>query len=249
MLKRVAWAAGVIMSLAAGTATPAVIIGSTRVVFPSAQRDVAVRLQNKGEEPALVQVWIDDGDEASSPQTANSPFVITPPVFRIDPGRGHAVRIVHVGEDVPVGREKLYWLNVLEIPPKADKGASSNVLQFAFRHRLKLFHRPHDLPSTVDEASAQLVWSVIRADGDKNLSLRVNNPSPYVVSFNSIELASSDDQTAPSIQLGGGMAMPGGSLTLPVPSLTSVRPELARISYAVINDYGAVLSGTAKLSP
>lgn len=247
MLKHMAWTAGVIMSMAAGTAKPAVVIGATRVVFPAAQRDVAVRLQNKGEEPALVQVWIDDGDEASSPQTANSPFVITPPVFRIDPGRGHAVRIVHVGENLPVDREKLYWLNVLEIPPKAEKVESSNVLQFAFRHRLKLFHRPRDLPSTIEQAPSRLVWSLDRRDGD--VSLRVTNPSPYVVSFNAIELDTVDGDGAPAMQLGGGMVMPGASLTLPVPTPLPGRAELARISYAIINDYGAVLSSTAKLSP
>lgn len=246
MLKQMAWTAGVIMALSTGAAKPAVVIGATRVVFPAAQRDVAVRLQNKGEEPALVQVWIDDGDETSSPQTASSPFVITPPVFRIDPGRGHAVRIVHVGENLPVDRERLYWLNVLEIPPKADKGESSNVLQFAFRHRLKLFHRPQDLPSTVDQVPSRLIWSLDRGDGDA--SLRVTNPSPFVVSFNAIELGTVDSG-APAMQLGGGMAMPGASLTLPVPKPPSGRPELTRISYAIINDYGAVVSGTAKLSP
>jgi len=245
MLKKMAWTAGVVMALMTSPAKPAIVIGATRVVFPAAQRDVAVRLQNKGDEPALVQVWIDDGDEASSPQTARGPFVITPPVFRIDPGHGHAVRIVHVGDTTLVDKEKLYWLNVLEIPPKADKAEGSNVLQFAFRHRLKLFHRPERLSSTVDQAAARLVWSLVRGDGAA--SLRVANPSPYVVSFNAIGLSPSDAPTAPTVPLGGGMVMPGGSLIIPVPSPTG--SELTHVSYAVINDYGAVVPGTAKLAP
>lgn len=243
MLKKMAWTTGLIMSLMAGTAKPAIVIGATRVVFPAAQRDVAVRIQNKGDEPALVQVWIDDGDEASSPQTARSPFVITPPVFRIDPGRGHAVRIVHAGEKVPMGKEKLYWLNVLEIPPKASDAAGSNVLQFAFRHRLKLFHRPETLPSTVTHAPELLEWSLVHSDG--GASLRVTNPSPYVISFNAIDLAASAAKDAERTTLGGGMVLPGGSLSIPVPKAEG--RDATHVSYAIINDYGAVVPGVAKL--
>jgi len=99
-----------------GETRAGVVIGGTRVVFPGASRDIAVRIENKGQEPALVQAWIDDGDARSTPENARAPFAITPPVFRIDPGRGHALRIVHVGGHPPSDREVLYWLNVLEIP-------------------------------------------------------------------------------------------------------------------------------------
>lgn len=231
--------------LSSSSAQGAVVISGTRVVFPAQQRDVAIRIQNKGDEPALVQAWIDDGDDASTPQTAISPFVMTPPVFRIDPGQAHALRIVHVGDTLPTDRETLYWLNVLEIPPKAEKAADQNLLQFAFRHRLKLFHRPDGLPLPVVRATEKLHWSLAPEKGDPALHLR--NDSPYVVSFNDVTLFA-DGTRARSWPLGGATVKPGASLRLALPA-DAVVTEAARVAYATINDFGAVVSGTATVTP
>jgi chaperone protein EcpD len=232
-------------SLLSSGAQGAVVISGTRVVFPAQQRDVAIRIQNKGEEPALVQAWIDDGDEASTPHSARSPFVMTPPVFRIDPGQAHALRIVHVGDTLPSDHETLYWLNILEIPPKAEKAADQNLLQFAFRHRLKLFHRPDGLSLPAARATEKLRWSL--ASGNERPALHIHNASPYVVSFNDVTLFAGDLK-ARSWSLGGGMAKPGASLRLALPA-GAVATDSAHVSYAVINDYGAVVSGTARVTP
>ncbi|MDQ0010743.1 chaperone protein EcpD [Luteibacter jiangsuensis] len=222
-------------------ANAAVVIGGTRVVFPAQARDVSLRLENKGGDPALVQVWVDDGDERSTPTNAQAPFAITPPVFRIDPGNGHALRIVHVGDDMPPDKEVLYWLNVLEIPPKASDVEGKNVLQLAFRHRLKLFHRPKGLPSSPDRAPATLQWSIEHgADGS---SLKVVNPSPYHVSFNAVDLhvGKESDSTVP---LGGGMVAPGASLGFPL-AKDKAGFDTAKVAFVTINDFGATVSGSA----
>ncbi|URL57932.1 fimbria/pilus periplasmic chaperone [Luteibacter flocculans] len=222
----------------------AVVIGGTRVVFPAQARDVSLKIQNKGSDPALVQVWIDDGDEASSPSNARAPFAITPPMFRIDPGQGHALRIVHVGDSAPRDRETLYWLNVLEIPPKAPEAEGKNVLQFAFRHRLKLFHRPAGLKSPPESAASMLRWTMDRKD--KLISLRVDNPSPYYVSFHAIDVVGEKDATR--MALGGGMVAPGASahFTLP-PDKRAVR--VTKVDFSTINDYGATLPSSATVEP
>lgn len=217
-----------------------VVIGGTRVIFPGASRDVAVRIENKGEAPALVQVWVDDGDERSTPETAHAPFAITPPVFRIDPGRGHALRIVHVGDTAPADRETLYWLNVLEIPPKPDAGAGANLLQFAFRHRVKLMHRPARLPVGPSEAPSSLRWSLGK-DGAKN-ALAVSNPSPYVVSFNDVSITAGGAATS----LGGGMVLPGSTTTFPLKG-APLADEAGEVRFATINDYGAIVPHTSRL--
>jgi chaperone protein EcpD len=222
-------------------ANAAIVIGGTRVVFPAQARDVSLRLENKGGDPALVQVWVDDGDERSTPASAHAPFAITPPVFRIDPGNGHALRIVHVGDDVPHDKEVLYWLNVLEIPPKASDVEGKNVLQFAFRHRLKLLHRPKGLPSSPDRAVATLRWSIER--GANGSSLKVVNPSPYHVSFNAVDLHAGDgDGTA--VPLGGGMVAPGTSLGFSLPK-DKTSFDSATIAFVTINDFGATVRGSA----
>ena len=225
-------------------ANAGIVIGATRIVFPGASRDVAVRVQNKGQEPALVQAWIDDGDDRSTPENARAPFAITPPVFRIDPGRGHALRIVHVGDHPPADREVLYWLNVLEIPPSPDAGKSVNTLQFAFRHRLKLLHRPPGLSVDPSAAPSSLVWWI--ESGDALPRLRVSNPSPYVLSFNEVAImgGGSPGKTFP---LGGGMVAAGGQATWSLPKAVSF-PAAASVTFATINDYGAVVPGMAKLA-
>ncbi|MEZ2417414.1 molecular chaperone [Luteibacter sp. RCC_6_2] len=221
------------------TANAAVVIGGTRVIFPAQARDVSLRLENKGGDPALVQVWVDDGDERSTPTSAHAPFAITPPVFRIDPGNGHALRIVHVGDGMPSDKEVLYWLNVLEIPPKASDVEGKNVLQFAFRHRLKLFHRPKGLPSSPDRAAAALRWSIER--GANGSSLKVVNPSPYHVSFNAVDLHAGADSP---VSLGGGMVAPGASFGFPL-SKDKASFDTAKVAFVTINDFGATVRGSA----
>jgi chaperone protein EcpD len=227
------------------SAHAAVVIGGTRVVFPAPSRDVSVRVENKGEDPALVQVWIDDGDELSTPSTARAPFAITPPLFRIDPGQRHALRIVHVGDENPRDREALYWLNVLEIPPRATGANDKNVLQLAFRHRLKLFHRPQGLPEPSDRAAAMLRWSIEKDAGAPRL--RVTNPSPYHVSFNSVQLPGGGTDNKP-VMLGGGMVKPGGSTHF---SLSRSTPATAftKVAFVTINDFGAAIGGSAAIGP
>jgi len=233
-------AVGAAMLFACTTAAQAaVVIAGTRVVFPAQARDVSLKVENKGSEPALVQVWIDDGDEASTPSTARAPFAITPPVFRIDPGRAHTLRIVHVGDAAPKENETLYWLNVLEIPPKPSEAEGKNILQFAFRHRLKLFHRPKGLSMPPDQAASGLRWSVERTGGKARL--RVDNPSPYHVSFNAIALS-------PGTGLGGGMVAPGASTGFSLPDAAGDLRG-AKVDFATINDFGAVIRGSAAVEP
>jgi chaperone protein EcpD len=221
-----------------------IVIGGTRIVFPGASRDVAVRVENKGQEPALVQAWIDDGDDRSTPENAHAPFAITPPVFRIDPGHGHALRIVHVGDQPPKDHEVLYWLNVLEIPPSPDAGKAANTLQFAFRHRLKLLHRPSGLSVERASASSLLTWSVA-ADGAVR-RLRVSNPTPYVLSFNEVAIMSTG-APGKAFPLGGGMVAAMGQATWPWPEGMPAQTD-ATVKFATINDYGAVVPGTAKVT-
>src|ERR1700722_16635450 len=85
----------------AGRSEASVVIGGTRVVYPAQDKEVTVKLTNEGNQPALVQVWLDDGDDKSTPDTAKGPFTVMPPVFRIDPSKGQAVHLVYTKEPLP----------------------------------------------------------------------------------------------------------------------------------------------------
>ena len=62
-----------------------VIIHGTRVIYPAERQEVIVRLENKGNRPALVQTWLDDGDRYSTAATAKAPLSTSPPSFRLEP--------------------------------------------------------------------------------------------------------------------------------------------------------------------
>ncbi|WP_437676671.1 fimbrial biogenesis chaperone [Sorangium sp. So ce131] len=112
------------------------------IIYPADHREVAVEVRNNGDKPTLVQAWLDRGDADQAPDTINVPFLLTPPIFRIDPGHRQTLRITYApsGEHLPQDRESVFWLNVLEVPP-----AGANVL--ATRSRISLFYRPQGLTS------------------------------------------------------------------------------------------------------
>lgn len=223
-----------------GAALAAVTIAGTRVVYPAGQREVAVKLHNAGTQPALVQTWVDAGDPKESPDTSSAPFLVSPPVVRIEPGQGQTLRLVHSGapptEPSQGGqREAVYWLNVLEIPPAADPAQTAqNQLQLAFRTRIKIFLRPAGLAGDPDEAARGLQWRVHRG-GDGDWTLECTNPAAYHVSFGRVALSASGREYRFD---SAGMLAPRDRLRLPLSSLQQQPPAGTEVRYSYINDFG-----------
>lgn len=63
---------------AAFPACGSVVISGTRVIYPATEREVTVKMENKGSSPVLIQSWVDNGDQNSTPDTAKAPFLLTP---------------------------------------------------------------------------------------------------------------------------------------------------------------------------
>lgn len=169
-------------------ASAGVQVSSTRVIYPVGAREVAVGLVNRGTSPSLVQVWVDAGDPASRPNDIEGvPFVVTPPIARIDGGMGQSLRLSYLGGDAPKDRESLYWINILDIPAKAtrtaeerNEGRVNADLQFSVRNRLKVFLRPKGLPGSANAAVKALTWQAASHQGKP--SLLATNPTAYHVS-------------------------------------------------------------------
>src|SRR3984957_10005754 len=103
---------------AAPHAVAAVVVDGTRVVYPAAKREVTINIHNGGDTPSLVQAWLDAGDAHAKPGESKVPFVLTPPLFRLDPSKSQSLRLVYTHDPLPEDRESLFWLNVLDIPPR-----------------------------------------------------------------------------------------------------------------------------------
>lgn len=218
-------------------AAASVIISGTRVIYPAGDREITVKMDNTGKQPALVQAWIDDGDLKSRPGTVKVPFVLMPPVFRIDPAKGQTVRIVYTGDPLPEDKESVFWLNVLDIPPKVEESPSTNALQLAFRSRIKLFFRPAGLDGDGAVAAAKAVqWSVVPDGSGKGHVLRATNPSPFNVTVLSARV---DHDGRTFTAKDGAMIAPGASHTFALDALLPDLPAGTKLGYSTINDFGS----------
>jgi len=222
-----------------------VVIGATRVVFPSTEREVTVRVNNVGTTPSLVQTWLDTGDAGASPDKIDVPFTLTPAMFRLDPGKGQTMRMIYTQAPLATDKETMFWLNVLEIPPKPkaeDAGGTPNQLQLAFRSRIKVFFRPQGLPGRPDEAPAQVKWQVVHnADG---YQLKATNPTPYFVNLGSLELVTGGK----TLDVGPGYVRPNDSAEFAVPGLKGSPQAGAQVQFRAINDFGAGVRGDAAVA-
>lgn len=233
----------------AATVQASVVINSTRIVYPQNDREVTVRLESKNLTPVLIQVWLDNGDEHSTPDLAAVPFVATPPIFRIEPGKQQVVRLAYTGETAPSAQESLFWFNVLEVPSQPQGSQPSNQLQLAFRSRIKLFLRPSALPYGVEAAPGKLQWrSVPTAQGQV---LEVFNPTPYHVTFEQVHVLVGGQRHAREAAASSAenMVPPGSRQRFELPRLTTPLGTTATVEFQTLDDFGVRVPGSAKVSP
>ncbi|MFK0309768.1 molecular chaperone [Pseudomonas sp. NPDC090233] len=211
-----------------------VVIANTRVVFPAEQPEVTVKLSNVGGTPSLVQAWVDDGHPQSQPQDLHIPFNVMPAMFRLDAGKGQSLRLFQAGEAMPTDRESLYWLNVLEVPPKG----SGNALQVSLRSRIKLMYRPAGLQGKARDAHQAISWQWLREG--RQWVLVADNASPYVVNLASLTVL---QEGRAAMALEPSHMLPFASTRFRVEDMAN--PAKAQLQYAFIDDHGAVREAPA----
>ncbi|SAK42387.1 pili assembly chaperone [Caballeronia pedi] len=230
-------ATGALFSLPAHAS---VVIAGTRVVYNAADSEVTLKLTNIGKNPALTQVWLDKGDASVDPSRLDLPFLLTPALARIEPGKSQTIRISYTGEPLAQDRETLLWLNMLEVPPKPVAAqAGANYVQLAFRSRLKFFFRPAGLPGDANDAPGKLTWRLVTEQGKS--VLQVSNPTPYHVTIIEAHIGAGDH--APKFDE-GDMVAPHGQASLP---LTGMAPADGKVSFTTLNDYGGAMKYEAAL--
>lgn len=224
------------LSLVAGIANASVVIGGTRVIFPAKDGEVTVRLTNQNTTPALIEAWIDGGDAKATPDKVHTPFLITPPLFRMEPHRDQSLRILftHSEQPLPTDRESVFWLNVLEIPPKPSgpQFQGKNYLQLAIRSRLKLFYRPDGLAGDPIKAASELSF---KTTSNGSGAVVVHNPTPYYVTISQITV----NVGGTSHKVDPGMVAPFSDLRMAVADLKQAPDVGSAIEYSSINDYGS----------
>ncbi|HDT2998748.1 fimbria/pilus periplasmic chaperone [Proteus faecis] len=208
------------------SAQAALSLDRTRVIFEGDKKSVSLNVANTSEKlPYLAQAWIEN-DKGVKIQ---SPFVVVPPVQRVEPGKPTQVKIeaINVLQTLPQDRESIFYFNLREIPPKSEK---ANVLQLALQTKIKLFYRPEKLiMSGTDIINNPWQEKVVLQENSSNYT--IENPTPYYVTIVNI---AKDEKSKTDPNFNPVMLAPFGKDTISVnPSVLGSKPV---ITY--INDYG-----------
>ncbi|MBJ2116657.1 molecular chaperone [Proteus penneri] len=162
-----------LFTLITSIAKASVVLERTRLIFPMDKSTLSLQIFNRSEQPTLVQSWIDDGDIASTPETTTAPFIVIPPIMKVSANGGAQLKIQRLENKLPQDRESIFYLNVLDIPPRPNSSENANTLQLALQTRIKLFYRPKQLELTSSTIFKQI--EIIK----KQQNLEINNPSAY----------------------------------------------------------------------
>ncbi|ELC7203507.1 molecular chaperone [Enterobacter hormaechei] len=195
-----------------------IVIGGTRVIYNGDKKEASAAIRNPEKSGVyLVQSWVDSGEQGSK-----VPFIVTPPLFRINPGEENILRIVRTGGNLPQDKESVFWLNVKSIPATDDSKPHTNVLQVVMKSRIKLFYRPAGLEGQPEAAYHQL--SAVRSGNHLTLS----NPTPYYVTLFTLKVDGQEIKEA-------DMVPPEGSA-----SFTLSSSSASSVTWQAISDYGGI---------
>ncbi|MBN3771580.1 molecular chaperone [Burkholderia sp. Se-20378] len=227
------------VSVGAVNGHAALSVVGTRFVYPGDARALTIVARNGGAAPILVQAWLDVGDANADPDRLRVPFVVSPPLARLDPAQSLAIRVQSIGADLPVDRESCFWINLLEVPPAAP--ASDNTLRIAYRLRMKILYRPTALAGDPDQAPNALTWA--RMDRQDSPSIVATNPTPYYVTLTRVLLHGEP------VALASGAAeiAPFSQVRVPIDMPIGVRS--GEIVFDAVDDSGASQEYRAQLGP
>lgn len=215
-----------------------VIVSGTRIIYPAEQKEVNINLSNVGTKPSLVQVWIEDEKaETNKP----IPFVLTPPLSRIDANKKQTLRLIYTKEPLPKDRESLFYFHLLDIPPKpkSNEISSENYLQISLTSRLKLFFRPANLKPHIDEAPKKLQVKLQKEQ------LAIHNPTPYYITITQIYLLTNKHDKNPFAINGTTMIKPFDNLSIPT---GKYQGNFSVATIETVNDIGATINTELPLS-
>jgi P pilus assembly chaperone PapD len=209
-----------------------IALDATRIIFSSADdisgQSVGVISSGDSLTPYLIRTQIlatPYSDEGSTP------FLVTPSLFRLEPGATNQVRIMKKNVSLPQDKESIFYLRAIAIPTsdKAQAESKSNIggnVQISTGSVIKLFYRPAHLAMPQQQAMKSLIFT--RSEN----GITVYNPSPYYITLNSLKIAN----TVIPISV-----KKGNTLIAPMSRNTYSRvPQQGAVEWKALNDYGGV---------
>lgn len=202
-------------------ANAAIVPDRTRVIYHEGEPSVSVTVSNKNPKlPFVVQSWIEDEKSVK----ISSPFMVLPPLLRIEPSDSNVLRIVKLpGGALAQDRESVFYLNIREIPPKSE---AVNAMQIALQSKLKLFYRPKGVqPKRGEDVGLRLN---LQFDPVAK-KMTIDNPTPFHVTVVGL-LAGAEKSKIP---LETVMISPMSKVEVPLNALAA-----GKLYVSNMNDFG-----------
>lgn len=198
----------------------------SRVIYKEKEGDSQLSVNNDENRTYLIQSWLDAGDPVNVKKAL--PFVVTPPLFRLDGKSDNVIRVVYLGTGLPADRESLFWLNVKGIPGLDDAEKKvENRMVLAVDNRIKVFFRPASLDGDSGDAMKNLHWT---RNGNR---ITVDNQHPFHVVLNKI--AAGSEEVTISVLENNSLIPPFSQKTF---TLKHSPAQGETIEWTAVNDFG-----------
>ncbi len=197
----------------------------TRIIFNAADKARSLKIKNRDDQVYLIQT----GSQIAPDDSRPAPFVVIPPIFRLEPGSENSLRILRqTGSTLPHDRESVFYLSVLAIPagqvPPSHHDDEGAQLSMGFRFYIKLIYRPADLSLTPQEAACRLRLI------PQGKSVRVENPTPYALTLAGLRF----DRQPVNLERQPSMIVPFGQQDYPA------RQPVTQADWQVVTDNGDI---------
>ncbi|EMX9647887.1 molecular chaperone [Salmonella enterica] len=231
------------LATAADNATPqsgGVELDATRVIYPLNSKGVSLGVRSKHNFPVLVKSSV-----VGEGQKKEAPFIITPPLFRLDGGERNALSITRTGGNYPTDRESLNWICVQGIPPEpdsawagdekqgSDKKKVSTSVQMIISSCIKLFVRPESLSGNPAGVADKVSWKVT------GKTLTAANPTPFYMNVSSLVF------NGTKLNMARTYIPPFAEEKISLPSGAAAKGTL---KWEVIGDYGEKKEKTVQIN-
>lgn len=92
-------------------------LAQTRVIFNADNKNANAAIKNNGQQVYLIKAAVMNTPEGNNPALPAAPFMVTPPMFRLEKESQSTALIVRNGTaQLPADRESVFWLSFLAIP-------------------------------------------------------------------------------------------------------------------------------------
>lgn len=231
------WCAGLILSMqVCGVSIAAdggLQLSQTRVIFDASAKDVQTTIKNHSNQLYLIKAGVFATPDARINKASKDPavpFMMTPPLFRLEPDSQSNVLIVRNGTaQLPSDRESVFYLSFLAIPATSDlaekeePGVSARV-SVGIQTIIKLFYRPTELTISAKEAAEKLAFQ------QTGQQLSISNPTPYYITLSRLKVDGRIMNVKGSET--GAMLPPFSKQNYPFTG------AIQNVSWTTINDFG-----------